>query len=479
VIADPAIALRARHPWESIDLGALMLRRWAGVVAALVAPIAVAAAIAVILMPGDWRVFAIIAIWWLKPLVDRLAIVPVGVLLFAPRSKPREIAGPLLRSLGPGLLADLSWRRFSPRRAYLLAARTFEGTRGSDRRRRNRELLEDSRGWIAAIAAIFLVVEWVVAGVASVQLGGLLDSQSLSVGKPGYLAVLGAAYALVVALIEPLYALSCFSLYLNRRTIAEGWDLELRFKRLAARQRRQKLLSIVVLLVAVIGRQQLVAAASARPADSDFSKRVESTLEDPVFGAQPRTVRRLALRDDIFRGKLESEKAKESLPPGLFAWLSSEVLRVVVGIAVLALIVVAVAANRGNIARFVSRASFLRGAPQAGGPDLDAPSPEAELAEALRAAALLWGEDEARGALGLLYRASIDHGTRSLAWKIGADSTEGDCLREASRAGGDFSSAFAELASAWSRLAWGARPPNDEEFRGMLKRIALAEEARP
>src|SRR5690606_28345601 len=42
-------------------------------------------------------------------------------------------------------------------------------------------------------------------------------------------------YALAAPLGEALHAVSGFALYLNRRTLAEGWDVELAFRRLAAR----------------------------------------------------------------------------------------------------------------------------------------------------------------------------------------------------------------------------------------------------
>src|SRR5690606_23475696 len=42
-------------------------------------------------------------------------------------------------------------------------------------------------------------------------------------------------YALVLVVWEPIYVASGFSLYLNRRTILEAWDIELAFRRIRAR----------------------------------------------------------------------------------------------------------------------------------------------------------------------------------------------------------------------------------------------------
>ena len=44
------------------------------------------------------------------------------------------------------------------------------------------------------------------------------------------------AYLVALFLIEPLYVASDFTLYLNRRTELEGWDIEIAFRQLAARR---------------------------------------------------------------------------------------------------------------------------------------------------------------------------------------------------------------------------------------------------
>jgi hypothetical protein len=44
------------------------------------------------------------------------------------------------------------------------------------------------------------------------------------------------AYLVALSLIEPLYVASGFTLYLNRRTELEGWDIEIAFRQLAARR---------------------------------------------------------------------------------------------------------------------------------------------------------------------------------------------------------------------------------------------------
>ena len=42
-------------------------------------------------------------------------------------------------------------------------------------------------------------------------------------------------HAMAVGFIGPLYVAGGFTLYLNRRTILEGWDIEIAFRRMAPR----------------------------------------------------------------------------------------------------------------------------------------------------------------------------------------------------------------------------------------------------
>ena len=55
-------------------------------------------------------------------------------------------------------------------------------------------------------------------------------------------------YALVLVVWEPIYVACGFSLYLNRRTHLEAWDIELAFRRL-----RQRLLSTVPAVLLAVG----------------------------------------------------------------------------------------------------------------------------------------------------------------------------------------------------------------------------------
>jgi hypothetical protein len=65
------------------------------------------------------------------------------------------------------------------------------------------------------------------------------------------LLLLGAWW-LSVSLVEPIYVAAGFGLYLHRRTQLEAWDVELVFRRLAARARELAAAAAALLAVALL-----------------------------------------------------------------------------------------------------------------------------------------------------------------------------------------------------------------------------------
>ncbi|HAQ27742.1 MAG TPA: DUF4129 domain-containing protein, partial [Pseudomonas sp.] len=107
-------------------------------------------------------------------------------------------------------------------------------------------------------------------------------------------------YALVLVVWEPIYVASGFSLYLNRRTILEGWDIELAFRRLRTRLMPMLvplLLGLGLLFVqppaALLAAEPTQATAEARPeaqrllnqslTSQAASQRISDILDQPPF----------------------------------------------------------------------------------------------------------------------------------------------------------------------------------------------------
>ncbi len=101
-----------------------------------------------------------------------------------------------------------------------------------------------------------------------------------------------AFYALILVFWEPVYVACGFSLYLNRRTVLEAWDLELVFRRL-----RQRLSNVASLLLLALGLTLLpytppAMADESKPLSPESaSQSIHSLLEKPPF-KDPETVTR-------------------------------------------------------------------------------------------------------------------------------------------------------------------------------------------
>lgn len=244
---DFSLVLRGRGGWEALDLGMVIARRWRRAAlanwSATYAPLGLLFSPLVFFSPF----WGLLTFWWLKPFFDRILLYIYSRAVFGDVPTLREalLAG-REALLSSSLWADLTYRRFSPSRSFDMPVSVLEGQSGRRRSERIGILGARTHGyatWLTFACANFVVVlEWMVMaalglllpiGVASPRWFEVSDSGIHVEGWMG-VAVL-AAMMIADTLVEPLYVAAGFSLYLNRRSQLEGWDLELTFRRLRAR----------------------------------------------------------------------------------------------------------------------------------------------------------------------------------------------------------------------------------------------------
>ncbi len=243
--------IRPRSGWESADLGLAMTRehlpQLLKIWGIFVLPVMILiAALLWDLSPG-WALFLI---WWLKPVYDRVLIFYLSRVLFSAKPTIREIAKEY-----PKMFFRMFWwrqiiARLSFTRSFVMPIEELEGLRGEKRRKR-RDLLARYAGSTAFsvtkgcavieqlcvlslffLLAMFLPQSYVTEWTESID--GILNTNLQETPKfvsQGSLIL----YIIAVTLVEPFYVGAGFGLYINSRTITEGWDIELAFKRLAKR----------------------------------------------------------------------------------------------------------------------------------------------------------------------------------------------------------------------------------------------------
>ena len=230
---DIAIALRRRTPWEAMDLGLAMLQRWWRQTYAPHLVVGAAAALAGCAAAAwygkAWLALALV--WWLKPLYDRVVLHVLSRAVFGEVQTPRHALGAWREWLATGLPMALSFGRLDTARSFNLPVRQLEGQRGRPARERRSVLgrrVSSYATWLTFVCVNFeLVLYWSLGRLGSLFLpakaleGRDFTAAFLAGDLFGHDDVL--AYVAAVLLLEPFYVAAGFALYLNRRTLLEGW----------------------------------------------------------------------------------------------------------------------------------------------------------------------------------------------------------------------------------------------------------------
>ena len=210
------------EPWAEVDRGCEAVRRtpalYYGAWAATAAPIFAVLAIAF----WDSPSFAAVAIWWFKPLYERI---PLWIYAQRVRSEPASIAlaSTQWRALARGLGSMLTYRRLVPRRSYEAPIEALEGLRGAQRRGRAM-VLNRSEAQPAVWATIVGVhVEAFVSTIGGFALwyampAARFDIESLLAiaEDPWFGWASNVIYLGAIALVGPMYAAGGCALYLHR-----------------------------------------------------------------------------------------------------------------------------------------------------------------------------------------------------------------------------------------------------------------------
>jgi len=518
-----ALHLRRRTPWEALDLGHAMFRTWSWPAYRAWLLTYWLAGLGVLALTSPWPQYSALVLWWLKPLFDRVLLHVFSRSLFGADDRPRALPGELLRLLrGPGLLAGLSLRRFSMARSFLLPVWQLEEQRGSAARARFRLLSRRYRGYAAWLT-------FFCANMSSLlTLSLLIALSALSPGDTSLISLeqwfrndlsstqhlLGnLVYMLAESIVEPLYVASGFSLYLNRRSELEAWDIELGLRRLAERSastpaarpaisKSGSLLALFLLCTLMPWPAPGLAAQDSPPPTSEESavqcpapdgdsaaedsgddasaddsrsstdpptaqatparQAIDAVLADPVFGQ---------VREDwTWRWRADEAAKDDSTALGWrarlaileqIAQLLRNLLPLVAGVALALLIYLLVRHRRQAppMTRAAVPASVL-------GIDLDPAALPADPAAAARQAL---AAGKASLALSLLYRGAIVALMNRQGMHFLAADTEDDCLqRIAGRLDEHGERCFSEIVEAWRRIAYAQQPPPADQVERLI-----------
>lgn len=485
-LSDASVVIRPRTAWEAMDLGVLMAREYRLLL--MGSWVLVSLPVFVLLTALLWQYpsTALFVFWWLKPAFDRLPLYILSKALFGETPSIKQAVRHWPKLLKGQLLASLTWRRLSLSRSFVMPVSQLEGLDGPARQKRLGVLQQRNAGaarWLTTIGVHLEIGLW----FGCMALFYLFIPQNVEMDWDWQRLALATSseklwlehlsnvfYALILVFWEPIYVACGFSLYLNRRTVLEAWDLELVFRHL-----RQRLSSVAPLLLLMIGLTLLpfsppaMADASnpAKPLNTqDASQSIKSLLDKPPF-KNPETVTRYRFGEDKppVKNKAHSDGKLPDWLKALLNNLNSNTFKHIAqglevllwGLLIGALIMLAWR-YREWLSTFVSR----RGP---GKPNVMKPAPtqlfglelgtETLPDDVASAAEHLWAT-QPREALGLLYRGLLSRLLHDFNLPLKSADTEGQVLARVHQLQQPQLLAFSdELTRHWQNLAYGHHLP--------------------
>jgi hypothetical protein len=481
-LADLQAELRPRSWWEAMELGLALLRRDAA--PALGAWLALALPSWLLIAGLLWRhpFWALALLWWLEALWDLAVLHVLSRSLFG--STPS--VGATLRAW-PGLVKRLLLPvglryRLGPSQAARLPVLMLEGLARGRRAARMREMLT---GLYAPNLAMSLLTTLMRLNLllAAAVLAGWFGSQPLPMPGAEIIAPLPSWFQLAAfaalfvsaAVVRPVEVAAGFGLYLTRRTASEGWDIELRFRRLADRLRGGTGAALLVLVILLVPH-----AATAQ--DDDPAGVIHQVLQHEDFDTTHTRTRWVprerapeatpepavpprAEASDRGRSSRAETRRQPATPLHSLVGTALETVLWAALVLVLALVVWEVI-RRGRGAPTGPHAPpggprpavATAGASPHGAPPLDP----------VNRARQLWHQGQAAAALGALYKAAV-LALVAAGLKVPDGATEGEVLRLAQRQLTEPGRSYLQrLVRAWQALAYAHRTPDDASFEAFL-----------
>ncbi len=469
--ADVAVVLRRRTPWQAIDLGLAMLQRWRRPVYAAwsLTFLPFAALCLLLAWARDAAWLALALIWWLKPLFDRVLLHVLSRAVFGEVLAARDVVRAAREWLATGLFTALTFGRFDFARSFNLPVRQLEGQTGRAARERRAVLWRRTRGYAVWLTVVCLHFEGALMFSGDLLLDVFLPAKA-DTGRDYWEMLFrgeadeafsfadALAYALVVTIIEPLYVAAGFALYVNRRTLLEGWDIEVALRRIAERRaqpasaaRAMPPAAAAVLLLATLACLAMPQPVLAQ--QKDAKREIAEVLKAPEFQQYRETTH--------WRRSTPVRPSDPWFDPQILGGIGHAIARtaeVLLWVAAIALAAFALwwAARQLPRGGATPREAY-QPPPALFGLEL---APETLPQDIPGAALALAREGRMREALSLLYRGALSELVHKRGVELRSSDTEGEALRRVrARTGGDASAYFALLVAAWQAAAYAGRDP--------------------
>lgn len=476
-LEDVTAEIRPRAPWESIDLGCALARQHIKTIwkSWFVTIIPLWGVLALLLRDHPW--WFLLCLWWLKPIYDRVILFIVSQALFGAAPSVKTVLKAWPRLLVKNLWSALIIRRFSPSRSLTLPVSELEGLKGKVYTQRV-QVLEVNGGEGASVATFAgLLLEFVAFGgvlmlVFAMAPGEVSSSWGYAISEffsnddfsyfsSSLVWVAAVTWMFAITLMEPFYVSAGFALYVNSRTLTEGWDIELAFKRMGSRISNLKngaKKTTLLLMVALVGTCFLMSTHNALAESDTDEPSIEQIMQSEDF----------TIHTKIEKVPVKKEVSSFNWRLPAFMGLFGHVLFYIVLALVLGGLAYLIYKNKhllGGASGIDERSSSPSKIREVMGMDV---TPESLPADVVSAARSAWEAGDHQLALSLLYRGSITWFINREELPIEESDTEGDCLRHVEQMSDKgFTPYFTKLTQLWVSMAYGKKQPDDAAMQSL------------
>lgn len=456
--------------------------------------------------------------WWLKPIWDRIPLMMASRALFGEEVSVKKTLRTLPAIAIKQWFAWLTWRRFSPTRAFDMPVTVLEGLNGAARHKRLNVLHLKAGGAATWLLIICAHLEFALA-MGMLGIIYLFIPEEVNFNLLGFFSSEEASSEIIInvftyiamVLVAPFYTMAGFALYISRRIELEAWDIEVRFRHISSRRSKGKTtwnspaadktqglgtasqaLFIVVLLPALL----LVSSVGQADADASEIQKTDLSAEAKIarddirkilkgkdFGGETtkaswrfKTSQEMEEDEEIpewlirlaeLLEKLFSDSADDDTKSSGWNWMwVANALEGLLWVAAISLLIFLVVYYREYLRSFVSGMT-LPNKPATGTPAVlfGLNIAEESLPDNIPGQVLvLWGKGASREALGLLYRATLSRLVYQYGFSFSASDTENECTETVRHSGMQELAQYLQgLTRTWQRFAYGHRMPSKLE----------------
>lgn len=477
-LEDVTATIRPRARWESIDLGCAMVRRSFGMILLVwlvcVWPLWIAGVIGFgMISEGGWHLWwSTLWIWLTLGIAGKLPLHIISRELFG-----EKVSAWSVMKLWPKMIVKNVWRgilsRFTMSRGLSMPVSELEGLKGKAYKARVNLLIRNGGdGATQAVLVCHLMILVISCAcwffiMMVYQFYGendLFERIFEDVYMHGddysnsWLFLL--FYCIAVTLIEPLFVGSGFAMYVNSRTLTEGWDIELSFKRLSERLRAITIQKGKHLLLIVCGLSFFTISEASAETANDKADRITSSEDYIVHQRQeqeevkkPRSSSSHSGWDFWFGG------GAGAVFQGIYLMLFWAIVIAVIALLIWVIIKNKHAFNKTNSLEDHDDAPVVKSVM---GMDVTPESLPKALSDEARAA---WLRGDHQLAMSLLYRGAISWMVNQGRVPILESDTENDCVRRVReiKIPSDREQFFSNLTEKWVGLAYGKNLPLEAE----------------